>query len=1095
MMSNKYPPTPEQEEILKNQKEKAIVSASAGTGKTTTLIEYIANLVKSGTPVSRILAVTFTNNSANEMKERLLAKLMEEECSERILQQIDEVLISDISTIHSFFQKIIKRNIEKLAISQDFFLADSNKSNEIKNKAYIKTYEECCEKEEFENLILSLKKETGLLKEIIFKLEQYFSAQENPKQKLAFYIENQREIFKDAEEYLNESLVKKISRIKNKIESVLTEIDTQNKNLQYIENYKKELEKINPNFSLKANIENIFSLEFGRIKDKKSAPSSFLHARDLLEKIKENLKKIPFQEEEFWTPPSFIKSIYDFYNLYIKNLEEIKHNENILDFNDLEKYADELLSQESVAEEIAEEFDYVFIDEYQDTNPVQEKLIKLLSKKAKFMAIGDPKQGIYGFRNATSKIMKKDITEFSKNEGVYYLRKNFRSDSKILDFVNIIFAKIMTKSTTEIDYEGTSMLEGGEFPQTQFPVVRIDLVKKEERQEEMSKLIEYDILADKLEVKDNHKEEAMLISKRISELLLTKIYDPKTNQERFVNYSDIAILVRGKGALSSRIIKQLAIDKIPVISSLEKSIDDNEEIEVVKNYLKIALDIQDDVALVSVLSSKLGGVSLEKLATLRKEESEKKSFYELLKEQEFFQKFACSLDKFKVLCLSKGIRHALEITFSQCDYMPYLLLKKDGINQKIQIEKLLEIIEKSSYNYDIPGLISYLEANELKALLKMGGTNAVLITTIHASKGLEYPIVFLPGMENSILKKGMKTEGRLYKINDRFGLATTFLDFEKNLHCKNILFEAVMECENRQAFVDEIMLLYVAMTRAKNHLYIMGEGIIENILSINEADDVFQAKTYIDIILGVYGEKIKNQKIKNSKAFELNYIQELENPFHQTETLIQKDNDELNEKIRNYLTFEYKHMQATITRYKNSVTSVNSQGADLGREYIGGSENLEVGIAYHKILENLNFEKIEQKNDLINQLKNISYNENLINIELLFEIINKINKITKGNKKVYKEKQFLMKLKQSEAVENGIDEDIMIQGVIDFFSLGEKNILIDYKFTNQENKNILLNKYYKQLYLYEKAIENAFNIKVDEVYLLSLKNAELIRVK
>ena len=507
MMSNKYPPTPEQEEILKNQKEKAIVSASAGTGKTTTLIEYIANLVKRGTPVSRILAVTFTNNSANEMKERLLAKLMEEECSERILQQIDEVLISDISTIHSFFQKIIKRNIEKLAISQDFFLADSNKSNEIKNKAYIKTYEECCEKEEFENLILSLKKETGLLKEIIFKLEQYFSAQENPKQKLAFYIENQREIFKDAEEYLNESLIKKISRIKNKIESALTEIDTQNKNLQYIENYKKELEKINLNFSLKANIENIFSLEFGRIKDKKSAPSSFLHARDLLEKIKENLKKIPFQEEEFWTPLSFIKSIYDFYNLYIKNLEEIKHNENILDFNDLEKYADELLSQENVAEEIAEEFDYVFIDEYQDTNPVQEKLIKLLSKKAKFMAIGDPKQGIYGFRNATSKIMKKDITEFSKNEGVYYLRKNFRSDSKILDFVNSIFAKVMTKSTTEIDYEGTSMLEGGEFPQTQFPVVRIDLVKKEERQEEMSKLIEYDILADKLEVKDNHKEE------------------------------------------------------------------------------------------------------------------------------------------------------------------------------------------------------------------------------------------------------------------------------------------------------------------------------------------------------------------------------------------------------------------------------------------------------------------------------------------------------------------------------------------------------------------------------------------------------------
>lgn len=304
-----------------------------------------------------------------------------------------------------------------------------------------------------------------------------------------------------------------------------------------------------------------------------------------------------------------------------------------------------------------------------------------------------------------------------------------------------------------------------------------------------------------------------------------------------------------------------------------------------------------------------------------------------------------------------------------------------------------------------------------------------------------------------------------------------------------------MECENRQAFVDEIMLLYVAMTRAKNHLYIMGEGIIENILSINEADDVFQAKTYIDIILGVYGEKIKNQEIKNSKAFEFNYIQELENPFHQTETLIQKDNDELTEKIRNYLTFEYKHMQATITRYKNSVTSVNLQGAYLGREYIGGGENLEIGIAYHKILENLNFEKIKQKNDLTNQLKNISYNENLIKIELLFEIINKINEVTKGNKKVFKEKQFLMKLKQSEAVENGIDEDIMIQGVIDFFSLGEKNILIDYKFTNQENKNILLNKYYKQLYLYEKAIEKAFNIKVDEVYLLSLKNAELIRIK
>ena len=1087
-------PTEEQDRVLKNTNDKAIVSASAGTGKTTTLIQYITDLIKHGVPVNRLLVVTFTNNAANEMKDRLLSKLMELEKNDWILNQIDDVLTADISTIHSFLQKIVKRNIDKLDISNDYYLLDEHKSKEIKNKAFDEAYERACTEEKLQDLLLSLHSEKTLLKSIIFALENHFAVLANPQEAIKYYKTHQTEIYELALKRMNKILVDKIFSLTHRLAKIFKTMDDKNLNFKYVKNYILELQKISGENTFRENIDAIRNLSLGRINNREEIPG-FANIKESVSKLIKKFKNEQYDRESFWEKNSLVNNLYEFYNIYEEELKKIKLSENCLDFNDLEKLAIELLQDDKVAEEIQSNYDYVVIDEYQDTNPVQEKIMKILSQKCKFLAVGDPKQGIYGFRNATSEIMKKDIRDFSANGGVYYLTNNFRSDPLILKFVNDVFKNVMREGNTGIDYEKSSKFSlrfEDKYPKNTLPIVRIDLLKTKKDEDELSEPEIYDLVLAERVVKDKAQKEAELISQRINELLLSKIYDAKQGKFRDVNYSDITILVRGRGEVADRIVQELTNQGLPVISSLDKGISSNEEVEVIKSLLKLAIDYQDDVSLVSFLTSKLGGMTLDEVYKIRKD-YKNKAFYEEFKESEKYAEFDKLLQDFKYHVYSKGVRFALEKLFFRNEYNPYLLSKRDGINIKAQIDKLLDLIENSGYNYDLPALIHYLNSSDIRISGTNSGLNAINITTIHASKGLEYPIVILAGMGKDLTRKDVRNGLSSFKISKEYGLALSTFKYSEGEKNKNILLTAIEEEKSRKEFVDEIMLLYVAMTRAKNHLYIVGEDNIEKLSPILTDEDIFENKSFIKLIISsllVKYDKFLDGDHFEDEGLEFNIVDDVKVIERIKENKITDCAETFANKIEDYLDYDYPHLSSTTTRYKQSVTMINSDNNDLNKQ-IGSGAGVDVGIAYHTALEKLDLLNIFSEEDIKNNLD--AEILQLIDTKILLKDINLLKPLI-INKKIYKEKVFTMRAKANDVIENSIDENIMIQGIVDLFLIGEKNILVDYKFTNIEDEKILIKKYKKQLLIYKKAIENAYMLNLDEIYLLSLKYGKLIKL-
>jgi len=1073
-MSNN--PTPEQRKVLENKSKELVISASAGTGKTTTLVEYIVQLIKNNISPSRLLVVTFTNNAASEMRERVIKKMMASD--QDLTDKIDEMMNADISTIHSFLQKLIKKHIDKIEIATGYRILDDNLSEGLKNRAFKNSVKIAGEKEEFQKLLLTVNKEEDLLKEIVFALQNHFAVQPNPKEKFDYYINNQEKICFEADKFLSCDMAERVEFIADYMRKGFLTINEGDKNYSYIENYIRELARINKNDTFKNNLYNLQNLNLKKIKDSSIAPEEVKFARYCKGKLDKIYEEWDLEDENQFIKNPLIEDVYRFYDIYSNELEKIKKDENAVDYNDLEKFADKLLEIPDVLQEIQSNYDYVFIDEYQDTNPVQERLMKLISKDAKFIAVGDPKQGIYGFRNATSEIMKNDIVRLGAN-GVCYLKENFRSEKQILHFANDVFSKIMKNENTGINYKTTSEFSNiGPYKNDGFVNIDVILPKKEDTGKYETGL--YDVLQAELSLSDKCEREAQVITRRVLDLMTKKIKDG--DKERNINFSDITILVRKRGALVSKIEENFARCKIPVITTMEKEISSNEEIEVLKNLIKLCIDEKDDISLVSVLSSKLFGMPLEEILLLRRSNLDK-SFYEIFTESDCSKEFFEEFNKFKLYAYSKGISFAFKKLLSEKDFYSYVLYKEDGINKLNQVKKFIEIIEKSNYNFDFASLLIYLNSKNIKTKGCDASANAVTISTMHASKGLEYPICIIAGLGDKITKKTPNANASKYAINNELGLGMMYYNFESDEKTHNVVLKAIQLMKSRKEFIDEMMLLYVAITRAKKYLYIVGEKTLQKDeveKNIEEAGDVFFSKSCMDLIL---------RSIDESKYNITTYTEFDDEIKSEKKLLSQVDTDMVN-KIDKYLNYKYPNETATKLRYKNSVTALNKiEDGNISK--IGGGKNIDIGIAYHKAMEILNFEKTNSVEDVKNQLQNEDFGDIELDYNLLLNNINLIREIIK-DKKIFKEKEFTMKIKASEILENDCEDEVMIQGIIDLFGIGSEGVLIDYKYTNEKNSEKIKEKYSKQLNLYKKAIEKSFNIRLNKIFLLSLKYGQII---
>lgn len=1108
-------PTDEQQKILDNDKKNLIVSASAGSGKTFIVVEQIINLICSaGVPIRRLLILTFTKAAASEMKSRLFKAILGQKSTPFLLEQLDDISVSDISTIDAFCEKIIKRNINKLNIDENFRVLDEKESKNLKIIAFNRVFDKASE-DDFDEVYFAFKRKDQIF-ECLQSLQSYFDSQDD-ESLISSYEEQFEQKYNDSLSYLNSVL----EAIKFKARKQIENINYQVLPSQYQEFYRALDEicniKLNDDFFENCSlINNIVFPSLPRVKiEDISAKEALAGARDILKEMLAftlEYQGITKGDKEGLKKGKLAKRLINLYKDYQETYQQIKQNIGALDFADLEKQVKELLKNDDVLKFLQDSYDYIFIDEYQDTNTLQEAIIKPIAKKGNFVAVGDPKQGIYGFRNASKEIMQKDIANFEGSDDgqALYLTGNFRSDDRLLSFVNKVFEKVMTEESAGIDYKKTSLLKGlVNFKKDEFPPVRVDVVlpEKEERYAEGV----YSVKNDNIDKSYKYKDEVITLASRIEELLDSQIYDAKLEQFRKVTAGDIAVLFRGRSQLMQESVRYLQEKGFSCIADLKQSLLDDGQVQVLLSLLKLTLNFKDDISLVSVMSSALGGFTFDELAKMRKE-SDKDYFWQIVEasqEQKVIE-FTRKLEEFKFDCASLGITRALNNLFNSKNYYLYIDSLPDKNVKLYHLQEFFKLIKQLGQDYDIASLLEKITNVDSTSSVP-SAVNAITITTIHATKGLEYPIVILAGAGEKLKKVYNKS----YNISSRFGLGCYLYNFEENLRLVSPIFLANKHYQKNREFVDELMIFYVAMTRGQNHLYILGSDSESNIMKDKE---LAKCDSYLDFIFYSFGQNFKEQFLSQEKVESGNYCFSLITCAEESSVQTPIEQEDFNEKlsldidkVSSYIDFAYPGKQYCKLSLKNSVSGLLhfEEGDELGaseREELllnsddekvrSRQEAIDRGNAYHLALKLLDFDKIIDEKTLDEQFLSIKSRlegEKLIDKVILLKDILLIKSVVKG--KIFKEREFIMQSSLKEILNIDSDNEVIVQGIVDLFSLGDENVLIDYKFTSLRDENKLLERYKRQLDLYQLALTKAFDIKIDKIYLLSLGQAKLIEYK
>ena len=1098
-------PTQEQQKILDSDKKNLIVSASAGSGKTFIVVEQIINLIcKKNLPVSKLLVLTFTKAAAGEMKSRLYKAILNQKSTPFLREQLDDISISDISTIDAFCEKIIKRHINKLNIDENFRVLDEKESKNLKMQAFNHIFDRVGSDESMSDIYFAFKNKEQIL-ECLLYIQNYLSSQDNCA--LESFIQDYDNKYKQSLSYLN---------------SVLQAIRLRAKeNLKFVDNnnlpqpYQEFFMQVNNicNFKLSEDffenckvINNLVYPSLPRVKfEDVLTKRALTNARDILKEMQAfslEYEDVTEEEQAQLKEGKLAKQLLNLFKVFQEEYKLLKQKIGGLDFADLEREVKGLLEDDEVLRSLQTSYDYIFIDEYQDTNALQEAIIKAIAKTGHFVAVGDPKQGIYGFRNASKEIMQKDIADFSSQEDgeALYLTGNFRSDNRILSFVNHVFDKIMTEDSVGIDYKNTSELKGlVEFKKDSLPSVRVDVVLPSQEE----KLAEgvYSVKNDSIDKSYKYKDEVVTLANRIEELLESQIYDAKLEQFRKVLFSDIAVLFRGRSSLMEESVRYLQEKGFSCIADLKQSLLEDSQIQVLLSLLKLVINFKDDVSLVSVMNSYLGGFTIDELSQFRID-SERDYFWQIVSEskEEKVLKFIEIIKEFEFNSFSLGITKAFNILFNKTNYYCFINGLPDKNVKLFHLQEFFKLIKQTGDDYNISALLEQIENVDSASPVVSSAINAITITTIHATKGLEFPIVILAGSGEKL----KKVYNKAYNISAKFGLGTYLYNFHNNTKRTSPIFLANKQYQKSREFIDELMIFYVALTRAQNHLYIIGSDSEGNLIKNKELS---KCDSYLDLIFFSFGENFKIQFLEqeqiDSENYSFNLITQTEEAgFEEVEEDFNKNIALKIDGIKDYIDFHYNGIEFCNVGYKNSVSSIMNleehqySGTD---EKVASREGaINKGNAYHLALKLLDFNNIYDNLSLEKELLRInsSFNEGeieLIDKNILLKNILLIKSVAKG--KLYKEKEFIMQSTIKEILGKNSNNEIIVQGIIDLFSLGGENVLIDYKFTSISDENLLLERYKKQLELYSLALEKGFDIKLDKIYLLSLGQAKLIENK
>lgn len=939
--------TEEQYKSIYTRNKNILLSAAAGSGKTAVLVERIMQLVLDANnpiDIDKILVVTFTDAAAGEMKERIaiaIEKEVHKNPSNQYLQ--NQLLLLDksyITTIHSFCSKILRKNYHLIDIDPNFRIGEANEIKLIKIDILNKIFEEeyiLPENDVFYELIEMYgdKFSDESLKKMILEIHEFIMSYPWPK----IWLDNHVQKFKNLEtknikdtdwfSILKEHAKLIISGLKDELMLAIDICNLPEGPHKYIESLENDftiLEKIENNLDL--DLQNL-KLEFSSIQHKK-LPTYKKNDIDINHDLKDDVKNIrnnikkyikKIKETIFFQPIKYMKSdlensyktlnkLNSLLNKFIDNYNIEKNEKNILDFNDLEHLTLKLLLDENSTEEniiktklskeYTDKFYEVMVDEYQDSNLIQELILQSISKDNNRFMVGDVKQSIYKFRQAKPEIFTDKYNRFAYDQDKNIkidLSKNFRSTSEILNICNLIFKQLMSTQIGNIDYnDRVKLYKGSIYDNKKLSEIHlIETSGTETTNDELKELSSTEI-------------EARYIGEKIKSIIYgkEKIIDKVTNKERDINYSDIVIISRSLSNNINILIEVLQNMDIPAYSNLNTGFFDSIEIMTIISLIQIIDNPLQDIHVITVLHSIIYKINSDELISIR-HTSKKNSFYHCINEyvqigdneelKEKLKIFLEHLNHWKQLSSYTKVSKLINDILTKTDFYNSVGVMVEGRikqgNLLLLIEKAIEF-ENSSF-YGLFNFIKYVEkiqktklqSNKVSMLTE--NSNVVRIMTIHKSKGLEFPVVFFSFLGKEINKKdGYKN----LLLHQELGFGPIYIDIEKRIKRDTLARKALATKIHLENTSEELRAMYVGITRAKEKLILTGcikniDKKVKDIKSILMSKKskispyyILKSKTYIDLILPCI---LRN---KNSTEFLKQY--DIEN-IHINEKVFKED--------------------------------------------------------------------------------------------------------------------------------------------------------------------------------------------------------------
>lgn len=860
--------TKEQQQAIDDRGHDILVSASAGSGKTTVLVERVLREILSGTQVDELLVITFTKAAAEEMKTRikqaLSAELAKPGSNRRYLrEQLNQVDTANISTIDAFCLEVIHRFYYSVNLDPSFsILTDDTQAALLKERALREIEGEFLEEKDvnFRHFYDNFAGDRDADSPRDLLLDLYDFAMAKPEYRS--WLKKLVDVY-----VVNGSIVESDLWQKQIKPYLLTSIgDLQGKINDYLENpviETKELAKAKEAFTLFAqNLDHfVFALENDADYDKqrellrscvftvnyrKSSKwdEDVLNFYEDLQKLKDEAKNFVFDtftsffavdEQEqikvMQRGQKIVAAIAKSELALIDRFNKLKRSENLLDYSDMEQLAYQILSQDTSNSQMAREFyqnkfKEILIDEYQDINALQENIIQQIKNKDKntLFMVGDVKQSIYGFRQAEPSLFLKKYHDFANDDNKQtkriLLSDNFRSTEPVTKIVNQVFKSVLSSDFGGIDYqkEGQLIFGAKYYPENTPKASEVIVHEKKNSSNEDENEIDF--------------SEIQMVLARIKQLKeeRVQIFDSKTGM-RELRYSDIAILTRSRSD-NLEIMQEFAKQDIPLFVTDAKNYFQTFELTVMMNYLKIIDNPDQDIPLVSVLRSPLFNFGEKDLAKIRIK-SKNSTFYSALTSyvgvgdelSTRIKDFLNQLADLRKFATAHRISESIWSIYARTNLLEIMTALPNGEQRRVNLEALYE--RAASYEsagfkglYQFINFINRMRQSQkdlAQPLLTKEAGNAVRLMTIHGSKGLEFPIVFYVGMQHKYQMRDLK--GNYVISSDSIGITLR----EEHYRIDSLVKAMGNVTKKRQLLEEEARILYVALTRAKQKLILVGD--------------------------------------------------------------------------------------------------------------------------------------------------------------------------------------------------------------------------------------------------------------------------------